>query len=209
MSVAPHKPIVFLEGSRIYLRPIEMADERLYRIWFSDESIRTKLETYWPITETFERKYVENVGADQTGMSFVIVLKKTGQPVGGAGFRFIKWKDRTCEFGIAVGETELQGQGIGTEATLLVLRYCFRTLNLNRVQLGVWDSNERAIRCYERIGFTLEGCQREHGFVDGRYVNHLIYGMLAREFDARYGDDDFRSPPSTSRNPSRSKRRKR
>ncbi len=187
MPPSTEKPVVFLEGERIYLRPLEMADEKVMRRWYNDEPTRVYLESYWPITESFERKFIEGLGADQSRISLVVVTKKGHRLIGGVGVRFIRWKDRSAEFGITIGEADARGQGYGAEATLLILRYCFRTLNLNRIQLGVWDFNEPAIRSYEKLGFTLEGRQRQHGFVDGRYVDQLIYGMLASEFETLHG----------------------
>ncbi|MBX3396977.1 MAG: GNAT family N-acetyltransferase [Phycisphaerae bacterium] len=179
-------PILFLEGRRIYLRPLEMSDERLLRQWFAPENTRENLERYWPITQAFEQRFIETNGTDETSFAFAIVLKIGDRPIGVTGFRGIRWKDRTAEFGITVGDSKSRNQGLGSEATVLLLHYLFRTLNMNRIQLGVWDFNTAAIRSYEKIGFTLEGRQRQHGFVRGRYVDHLIYGMLAAEFEAKY-----------------------
>lgn len=179
-------PIVFLEGKRLNLRPLEMADEPMLRRWFCDESTRSNLAMFWPVTESFQKKYIENNGGDEKNMSFAIVLKTGHRPIGTVGYHGIRWKDRTVEFGIAICEPDARSKGYGTEATLLLLRYLFHSLNLNRVQLGVWDFNKPAIRTYEKIGFTKEGNQRQHGFVNGRYVDHYMYGMLASEFNARY-----------------------
>lgn len=186
MSSGTKSPILFLEGRRLYLRPLELTDERLLRQWFALESTRENLERFWPITQAFERQFIETNGADEKSFAFAIVLRIGDRPIGVTGFRGIRWKDRTAEFGITVGDANLRGQGLGSEATVLLLHYLFRTLNLNRVQLGVWDFNTAAIRSYEKIGFTLEGRQRQHGFVRGRYVDHLIYGLLAAEFESRY-----------------------
>lgn len=63
-----------------------------------------------------------------------------------------------------------------------MLAYAFETLNLNRVELGVHDFNTRAIRAYERAGFVREGVRRQHAFIDGRYIDSLVYGILASEY---------------------------
>jgi RimJ/RimL family protein N-acetyltransferase len=42
-----------------------------------------------------------------------------------------------------------------------LLRHAFVTLNLNRVSLRVFKSNQRAMKVYERVGFKLEGRLRE------------------------------------------------
>jgi RimJ/RimL family protein N-acetyltransferase len=47
----------------------------------------------------------------------------------------------------------------------------------------VRDFNPRAIRCYEKCGFKLEGRQREALFRDDSYHDTLIMGILREEFE--------------------------
>jgi RimJ/RimL family protein N-acetyltransferase len=56
-------------------------------------------------------------------------------------------------------------------------------MNLHRVELEVFDYNSRAIRCYEKCGFKLEGRRREAMFRDGRYHDALIMAILREEFE--------------------------
>ena len=65
--------------------------------------------------------------------------------------------------------------------------YGFETLNLNRVQLRVMEFNARAIQLYEKAGFVREGSMREAHFHKGRYWGMLLYSILRREWQARYG----------------------
>jgi diamine N-acetyltransferase len=61
----------------------------------------------------------------------------------------------------------------------------FKTLNLNRVSLRVFESNQRAIKAYERVGFILEGRLREDHFSQGRFEDTLIMGILCDEWKAQ------------------------
>ena len=61
----------------------------------------------------------------------------------------------------------------------------FNQLNLNRIGLEVYEYNERACRCYEKVGFRKEGRQRDGRFWDGRYWDVLQYGLLANEWRNR------------------------
>ncbi|MCX7795915.1 MAG: GNAT family N-acetyltransferase [bacterium] len=63
-----------------------------------------------------------------------------------------------------------------------MLRYAFEVLNLNRVELTVYDFNKRAIRCYEKTGFTLEGRLRQKIFKNGNYQDVLIMSILKEEW---------------------------
>ena len=46
------------------------------------------------------------------------------------------------------------GRGIGSQVLKLVLDYGLNVLNLRRISLDVWSENHRAIRAYEKVGFT-------------------------------------------------------
>ena len=48
---------------------------------------------------------------------------------------------------------------------------------IKKINLDVFENNERAIKLYEKFGFKLEGCI-EDGIFDGEnYINLLIYGL--------------------------------
>ena len=47
-------------------------------------------------------------------------------------------------------------KGIAKEASEIVLAFCFETLQLNKSTLGVHKNNLKAIRLYEKLGFTFE-----------------------------------------------------
>ena len=42
-----------------------------------------------------------------------------------------------------------------------MLDYAFGILQLHRVELNVYDINERAVHVYEKVGFKVEGRQRD------------------------------------------------
>jgi RimJ/RimL family protein N-acetyltransferase len=65
---------------------------------------------------------------------------------------------------------------------MLVLDFAFNTLRLHRVSVRVLAYNERAIRSYQKCGFTIEGRERETVFVDGKWRDDVIMGLLDREF---------------------------
>lgn len=90
--------------------------------------------------------------------------------------------DRRASLAIGLLRLEDQGRGIGTEAARRVLAHGFGELGLHRVSLRVLANNIRAIRCYEKCGFQLEGRERETVFLDGAWRDDLIMGLLSREF---------------------------
>lgn len=86
---------------------------------------------------------------------------------------------------IALGEREYWGNGYWTDAMRVMLRYAFNELNLRRVGLIVFEYNPRAIRSYEKVGFSFEGRVREVMQRDGKRWDFLYMGILREEWLAK------------------------
>lgn len=184
MSEEQKTPVIFLRGEHVYLRPLEVSDADRCRRWLCDERIAVTLKMHRPLTEKMEREYIENAGASDKDLVLAIVLHEGDRHIGGIGLHGIRWKDRAATFGLFIGEPDCHDRGYGREAIRLLLRHAFETLNLNRVELGVFSNNPRAIHVYEQLGFVREGVRREWAYIGGRYVDELVYAMLAREYAA-------------------------
>lgn len=65
-----------------------------------------------------------------------------------------------------------------------VASLAFEKLNLNRGWLTVLAPNTRAIRAYEKCGFRRNGTLREESFVDGKYVDALVMGLVRSDYEA-------------------------
>ena len=94
----------------------------------------------------------------------------------------MNWASAEGRVGIGIGEPADRGRGFGTEAMQLLLRYAFAELGLARVSLETFAENRRAIRSYQKAGFTVEGVQREWARRDGRRGDVVSMGILSEEF---------------------------
>ncbi len=107
-----------------------------------------------------------------------------GKLVGDCGLRKIDWKSRKAEFFITIGEKQLWGKGFGSDALRIVIRLAFHRMNLNRLWLSTLADNSRAVRCYEKCGFVREGLLRQESFVDGKYRDVFMMGLLREDYEA-------------------------
>ncbi len=170
-----------MEGLRIALCPLERKHLAKAQEWVNREEIREYLANVFPLNEAAEEKWLQSLTDNRTQIVFAVHEKETGEHVGTCGLHAIDWVNRVGEFGIALG---VPNKGFGTEATRLVLRYAFETLNLNRVQLRVYEYNARAVRCYEKAGYRHEGRLRQAMFRRGRTWDVLMMSVLAEEWRA-------------------------
>ena len=70
-----------------------------------------------------------------------------------------------------------RGQGIGTNLIRSTLA-ATRTIGLHRVELTVRQNNTRAIELYKKVGFRVEGLQRDAVQIDGLYENIVCMALL-------------------------------
>ncbi|KAJ4986965.1 hypothetical protein SVAN01_07506 [Stagonosporopsis vannaccii] len=88
---------------------------------------------------------------------------------------------RWTEIGIDI-LPEFQGRGYGREAIAWALDYAFRRGGLHRVRIRAFEWNTGALRLYEKIGFKLEGREREAFWHEGRWWDGVAFSMLEGEW---------------------------
>lgn len=182
------KKPVFIDGKRLYLRPVGMRDlERFFR-WFNDPKLRRFLLLPFPTTRMAEKEFIRKVTDLKDGVVLSIVVKKGDRLIGNVSLFKIETVSRKAELGIALADLSMVGKGFGTEAVALVLDYAFRTLNLHRVWLTVHDFNFRAKNAYRALGFVEEGRHRQSYFCDGKYHDDILMGILQDEWERRRTD---------------------
>ncbi|HSG53229.1 MAG TPA: GNAT family N-acetyltransferase, partial [Rheinheimera sp.] len=69
-------------------------------------------------------------------------------------------------------------QGIGSALLRAALEMADNWLNIRRVELTVYPTNEAAIALYERFGFEVEAELTDYAFQYGNYVNVLAMARI-------------------------------
>lgn len=175
-----------LIGKRIVLREYRKEDLSYMRQWCNDPEIVDNLSDafLYPHTVNSTEQYLDSILEGTTEQKgFVIALKNTEEYIGQIDLFKIDWKNRSTELGIVIGMKEHLGKGYGTEAIKVLQDFVFNSLNLNRLQLEVYDYNERAYKCYMKCGFKEEGRLRERYFKKGRYSDTIYMSILKREYE--------------------------
>lgn len=175
-------------GERIRLRAIEREDIPLFVLWLNDPEVRLGIARYLPISMVEEARWFENVQTrPQEERPLTIEIQEEGywRAIGNQGFFNIDWRVRSAEVGIFIGEKAYWNQGYGTEAMRLMLQHGFETLNFNRIYLTVNVDNPRAVRSYEKVGFILEGQQRQATYHQGAYSDQLMMSVLREEYSPK------------------------
>jgi len=171
-----------LESSRVRLAPLRAEDAPpLYR-WINDRGLVLLNNVYRPVTPDAHQAWFEAVQRQPNSVIFTIRDPADDRLMGTCQLVEIDTVARRAELRIRLGELRDQGRGLGTSAVRLLLGHAFEDLNLERVFLHVFATNERAIRCYLKAGFRQEGRLRRAEYVGGQYVDVVVMGILREEY---------------------------
>ncbi|HEY2803782.1 MAG TPA: GNAT family protein [Actinomycetota bacterium] len=176
---APYTGHAPLEGSLVRLRAREPADASQLNDLFDDPDVLAGLQLAMPQSLAGFRDWMAATRRDDLEV-FAIETLSERRAVGICGIESIDARVRGAEFGIWIGKP-FWGRGYGTDATRTACRFGFRYINLQRIRLQVYATNEKAQRIYERVGFRREGVERCGTFLGGKYVDVIEMGMLAEE----------------------------
>jgi RimJ/RimL family protein N-acetyltransferase len=172
-------------GNRLRLRAVERDDLPRFVAWLNDPEVRENLMLNLPLSMAQEERWFENLlNRPQAEAPLVIeILTADGWVmIGNVGLNEINLTARWAEVGIFIGDKKYWNQGYGRDALRLMLRHAFNNLNLNRVELRVYENNRRAIKSYENTGFVHEGSMRQKVFRNGKYLDELVMAVLRSEW---------------------------
>ncbi len=176
-----------LLGEKVELRPFREADVPVMAEILSDPEVL--LFTGAPDSQSdFERlrSWYTTRNEQHDRLDLAVVDRARGDVVGEAVLHEWDPHNRSCRFRTLIGRKG-RNRGLGTEATRLIVAHGFERLGLNRIALGVFDFNPRAIRAYEKAGFVAEGTEREALLHEGQWIDATCMSILAREWAAHRG----------------------
>ncbi len=176
--------VAFLEGDLVILQPLERQDLANLQLWNNGQEMRGLIGQVYPESESSLDEWFERVQADKQRVWFAVVRKSDGKMVGEAGLLRMYHPWRTTDLTMIIGDPEARGQGLGTEAIVLLMDYAFGYLGFHRIAIGVVGFNERALSFYERVGFKQEGVQRNGYYYNHRFSDFVMMSILEDEFRA-------------------------
>ena len=93
---------------------------------------------------------------------------------------WIQAAHRSASVSYWLGE-EFTGRGLATSALVLISRFAFETLGLNRLEISASVQNPASIAVARRAGFAEEGACREYEYINGHFEDHLRLSLLAKD----------------------------
>jgi RimJ/RimL family protein N-acetyltransferase len=179
------RPVRGVRGERVYLRSLEPSDAEVIHRWFEDTRISTLMGDPPMSLAARRARYEDAVKGDGRDVfRFVICRLDDDRPVGRIDVFEIDRQNGSCAFGITIGDPDLWGQGLGTDAVNAIVDFAFGQLRMERVWLDTDDSNARAQAVYRKAGFVEEGRFRRAFYQDGRWSDDIRMALLRDDWAA-------------------------
>jgi len=173
--------------SLVRLRPLAETDVDDVLGWVNDPTIVGNIAAFSGSAFTREQEltYIQRTIASTSDVVWSIEDAATGRYLGQTGLHQIHERSRVARLACIVASKGDMGRGFGSAAIRGALDHAFGALDLHKVWLMVFGTNERGRRTYARIGFVEEGILREEYFHGNTWHDMLRMSLLAREWRAR------------------------
>lgn len=174
-----------LETKRLSIKPVTLDDKEAIFQYRRDKTTN-KYQGWIPETVedvvTFIGKTSTVINEPGTWFQFAIVEKESQKIIGDIGAHFFDNENKQVEIGFTL-DKDFQNQGYATESLKCVLNFLFNDLNKHRVIASTDPANLNSIKLLERLGFRREAHFVESLYIDGRWVDDLIFAMIEKDLE--------------------------
>ena len=173
-----------LETDRLILRSIHPDDKNDIFEYRSDTETN-KYQGCIPKTvgdvESFIGKISKQINEPGTWFQFVIIEKKSQKIIGDLGIHFFDFENKQVEIGCTLNK-DFHNKGYATESVKRVIDYLFKDLDKHRIITSIDPENKNSIRLVERIGFRKEAHFVESLFINGKWVDDLVFSLIEKDW---------------------------
>ena len=159
----------------IRLERFEKKDYEKLISWVDSEELLIQFsgkEFTYPITMEQLDKYI----SAEHRCIYKAIDAVTNEVIGHAELNNIDKKNRNTRIcRILIGDIKNRNKGFGKAIITELVRIGFEDLQLHRIDLGVFDFNHQAIKCYQACGFEIDGKFKDISWFGGKYWS--VYNM--------------------------------
>lgn len=124
-------------------------------------------------------------GTPGTWFQLAIRPRESKPLIGDVGIHFPTDNPQQVEIGVTVAP-DYQRQGFASEAVTGLLDYIFGSLRKHRVFASVDPRNQPSIALLKRIGMRQEAHFRNSLWINGEWVDDLVFAILRSEWISRH-----------------------
>jgi ribosomal-protein-alanine N-acetyltransferase len=178
-----YRDLPTLETGRLRLRKLRLEDAGAYFAFAGDPQV-TRYLRWGPhaslaVTKDYLAEVLQGYEEGSDG-PWGIESKTEGALIGTVHLMEIDPHNRRADTGVVLARA-YWGKGIGSEALLRVLAFCFTEMGLKRVQGFPITANLAARRMMEKCGMLYEGTLRSYAFQKGQFQDFDLLAIISDE----------------------------
>ncbi|WP_120495683.1 GNAT family N-acetyltransferase [Kiloniella sp. EL199] len=165
-------PEIKIPNKPTYLMPFLPLDiTPIYLAWLNDKEI-TQFTEIAKTKQSAEdcRDYVTKSNSSSDEFLWRIVTETHGH-VGNIRLSGLSSPHQRGELALIIGNTNLHGKGIGTQAIKLATMYAFNELKLHKITAGMYMPNEGSYKAFLNAGYHLEATLKDHVLFNGHFTD--------------------------------------
>lgn len=177
-----------IKGKLVGLRALEREDLSLLRDWRNIAHFRRNFREHRELNLANQEAWFSKLESQRTDFMFMIERVSDNTPLGACGLLYTNWIIRSADFSFYIGYQEkyIDDEGYADEAARLLLDYGFKTLNLHKIWMELYEFDKKKLDFFtKKFGFKVDGLLRDNCFEDGKYHNSHIISLLASEHPSR------------------------
>ncbi|NFG22305.1 GNAT family N-acetyltransferase [Clostridium botulinum] len=167
-----------LKGEKVYLRLMQVSDIKRLCDLANDYEVKK----YNDKMLEMGKKIQINEGTNNINIykrKALSIINKKNVLVGFITYKQSDYCKNVYSIGITIGK-KYWSRGYGQDSIKTLIKYLFDDLNAKRIQLEVVSENIRAIKCYKKCGFIEEKIRKARYYMDGKYTDIIIMGILKK-----------------------------
>lgn len=176
-----------IKGKYAVLQEMQEQDAGILQKWYSDRDFRRSYDAYTSVSIDHILEDIRESGSLENPLTdkvyFLVRTKKDNIPIGVGCIRYIDRQNGNAEIVLGIGEKEKRLAGYGVDLMIALLDIVFYKLNFEKAYLKILDNNKLGLKSALSFGFIPEGKLRHHRFVEGKYEDLHILGLLKEEYE--------------------------
>ena len=172
-----------LESKRIICEPLSLNHlSKKYVNWLNDPKVNRFMNSGGNYTLNMLEEYLLNVEKKKI-FAWAIYIKNENKHIGNIKIDPINYKHAFGDYGIMIGDKSQWGRGFAREASELVIKFCFKKLQLRKINLELISEHIYALKLYNDIGFKVEGIFKNHFKFEMGYSDSIRMAIFNSELN--------------------------
>lgn len=164
----------------VILQEFTEKDFKLFKTWITDAEMLAIFAGpifSFPIKDSELFKYISRSDIKP----FKVILQETGEVIGHCELNYSRETPRLSR--ILIGQKSMRGKGLGNQVVTEMASLLFQDSSVQKVDLNVFDFNQPAIKCYEKVGFTVNPVPTKDLIVNGKTWKRLNMVLSRNRFN--------------------------